>query len=204
VLIGVDLDNTIVCYDELLRAVALERGLIPDSVPASKGAVRDWLRRAGLEDRWTELQGYAYGARMHEAQPFPGALEFFARCRESQIPVFIISHRTRYPYLGEKYDLHQAARAWLAMHGFCDPDRIGLEADRLCLELTKQDKLARIASAGCSHFIDDLPEFLEEPAFPAGVQRVLFDPGGLHRDCSTARRAANWAAIERLLFSKES
>jgi len=202
VLIGVDLDNTIVCYDDLLRAVALERGLIPKSLPASKQALRDWLRRAGREDLWTELQGYVYGIRMDEARPFPRALEFFARCRDLDVPVVIISHRSRYPYLGEKHDLHQAARAWLAAHGFCDPSRAGLRADRVHLELTKQDKLARIASAACSHFIDDLPEFLDEPAFPTGVEKILFDPGGVHAHGTTACRVSSWAAIERLLLGE--
>lgn len=203
-LIGVDLDNTIVCYDELLRAVALESGLIPETVPVSKAAVRDWLRRAGREDLWIELQGLVYGAGMPEARPFPGALEFFARCRELQVPVSIISHRTRHPYLGRQYDLHQAAQTWLAAHGFYDPGRIGLHADRVHLELTKEDKVARIAASGCSHFIDDLPEFLNSPAFPSGVERILFDPAGLHADCSTIRRAASWAAIERLLLPDDS
>jgi len=204
VLIGVDLDNTIVCYDDLLRAVALERGLIPESLPPSKQAVRDWLRRAGQEELWTELQGHVYGVRMQKARPFPGALEFFARCRTLAIPVLIISHRTRYPYLGEEHDLHQAARAWLEARGFCDPNRTGLRADRVYLELTKREKLARIASAACSHFIDDLPEFLDEPAFPSGVEKILFDPGGIHAHCTTACRAASWAAIERLLLGEES
>ncbi len=202
--IGVDLDNTIVCYDELLRAVAVERGLVPASLPASKQAVRDWLRRAGQEDLWTELQGYVYGPRMRDARPFPGALEFFSHCRGREVPTAIISHRTRYPYLGEPYDLHQAARSWLAEHGFGDADRIGLRSDRVRLELTKQDKLARIADMGCSHFIDDLPEFLHEPAFPKGVQRILFDPAGIHTECSPAQRMASWAEIRRLLLDEES
>ena len=203
-LIGVDLDNTIVCYDELLRAVALEQGLIPQSLPASKQAVRDWLRRVGQEEAWTELQGYTYGPRMQDAHPFPGVLEFFAYCRAMKVPVVIISHRTRYPYLGQKHDLHQAARTWLAAHGFCDLDRTDLRPNRVYLELTKQDKIARIAETACSHFIDDLPEFLDDPAFPAGVQKILFDPGEVYGDCSIALRAASWAAIGRLLVSKET
>jgi hypothetical protein len=121
-----------------------------------------------------------------------------------EIPVVIISHRTRYPYLGEKHDLHQAARTWLAALGFCDPDRTGLRSDRVYLELTKQDKIARIADAACSHFIDDLPEFLDDPAFPAGVQKILFDPGEVYGDCGIACRAASWGAIGRLLLGTET
>jgi hypothetical protein len=203
VLIGVDFDNTIVCYDELFRQVALEWRLIPPTIPASKNAVREYLRRSDQEDQWTELQGYVYGARMQEARPFSGVLAFFARCRKSRLSVRIISHRSPHPYRGECYDLHQAAREWLAANGFFDVAGIGLEASDVWLELTKQDKLARIASTGCSHFIDDLPEFLAEPGFPAGVQKILFDPNGVHPVQPAARCVGSWAAIERLLLAGE-
>jgi hypothetical protein len=200
VLIGVDFDNTIVCYDELFWRLARERELIPQDTPPSKGAVRNALRAADREDVWTELQGYTYGSRMAEARPFPGALEFFHRCRRSGVTAHIISHRTRYPYLGKRFDLHQAARDWLAAHGFHDPAGIGLEESRVHFELTKQNKLARIAAVGCTHFIDDLPEFLEESGFPAGVQGFLFDPNGLHAHYSAATRMTSWKNIERRLL----
>ena len=35
-LIGIDLDNTLVCYDVLFHAVALEEGLIEPTAPKSK------------------------------------------------------------------------------------------------------------------------------------------------------------------------
>jgi hypothetical protein len=34
------------------------------------------LRALGKEDVWTELQGYVYGARMAEAEAYPGVLDF--------------------------------------------------------------------------------------------------------------------------------
>ena len=71
--IGVDFDNTIVCYDALFHRVALELGLIPPDLPPSKFAVRGHLQRAGREEAWIELQGRVYGGRMAEAAPFPGA-----------------------------------------------------------------------------------------------------------------------------------
>ena len=36
-------------------AYALERGLIPTSLPATKQSVRDYLRAANREQEWTEL-----------------------------------------------------------------------------------------------------------------------------------------------------
>ena len=45
-------------------------------------------------------------------------------------------------------------------------------------ELTKEAKMARIGALERTIFIDDLPEFLDEAAFPKGVERLLFDPKG--------------------------
>jgi len=190
--IGVDFDNTIVCYDALFHKVAREKNLIPAEVPVNKSDVRNYLRRVGNEDAWTEMQGYVYGARMAEAAPYPGVIEFFKAARAAGIPVSIISHKTRHPFLGEPYDLHQTATCWLEQQGFFDSERIGLPRNRAFFELTKQAKLERIAQCGCTHFIDDLPEFLGEPAFPENVQRILFDSNNLYDGENRFRRIETW------------
>src|SRR5437762_14376029 len=107
--IGVDFDNTIVCYDEVFHRIALAEALIPADLPRDKMAVRNHLRATGREDRWTAMQGLVYGERMAEAQPFPGAREFFSACAEKLVRVAIISHRTRQPIVGNPCDLHAAA-----------------------------------------------------------------------------------------------
>ena len=198
--IGVDFDNTIVCYDEVFHRVACEQGLIPDSVPVNKGAVRDYLRKAGREAEWTEMQGYVYGVRMRDAQPFPGVLEFFRRTRAAGIPICIISHKTRHPYKGPQYDLHAAALGWLELNGFFDPKRIGLARNDVYFELTLSAKLGRIAAAGCTHFIDDLPELLAEPDFPTKVSALLFDPAGAHK-AEHFRRVEAWSALQSELIA---
>ncbi len=198
-MIGIDFDNTIVCYDEVFGRVAVEQGLVPPHVATSKTAIRDHLRALGQEDRWTELQGTIYGPRMMDAPPFPGVVEFFAACRAAGVPVAIVSHRTRFPYLGERHDLHAAARDWLERHGFHDPVGIGLPVERVFFEETKEAKLARIAAVGCTHFIDDLPELLSHPLFPANVRRILFDPRGQHAWPTGIDVAASWPHLRSLL-----
>ena len=111
--IGIDFDNTIVCYDALFHRVCLEKGLITPNIPANKSDVRNYLRRIGKEDAWTEMQGYVYGARMSEASPYPGVIEFVTASLRAGTPVSIISHKTRHPFIGPQYDLHQSARDWL-------------------------------------------------------------------------------------------
>ena len=197
-LIGVDFDNTIVCYDRLFHRVCVERELIPADTPVNKSDVRNYLRAAGREDAWTEIQGYVYGARMLEAEPFPGVLDFFRGCREANLDVCIVSHKTVHPFLGAQYDLHRAASDWLAAQDFHDPGGIGLPRDRVYFELTKEAKLARIASNGCTHFIDDLPEFLGDEGFPAAVQRLLFDPNGLYLHDRRFERVGSWLRMKEL------
>jgi hypothetical protein len=197
--IGVDFDNTIVRYDDVFGRVALDLDLVPPHAATSKTSVRDHLRSIGQEDRWTELQGIIYGPRMIDAALFPGVATFFADCRTNGIPIAIVSHRTRFPYLGEQHDLHAAARNFLARHGFHDEAGIGLPVDCVFFEETKESKLARIAAIGCTTFIDDLPELLADPRFPSGVRRILFDPSQLHEPPLDVEVAASWAEVERLL-----
>jgi FMN phosphatase YigB (HAD superfamily) len=196
--IGIDFDNTLICYDDAFYAAAIERSLIPAQSARSKRAVRDYLRSEQRENEWTELQGYIYGSGMHLAQPFPGAFDFLERCAQNGVDVFIISHKTRVPYLGAKIDLHEAAETWLRDQGVFS--RIGLPRERVFFELTKEAKLARIASEHCTVFIDDLPELLTEPAFPPGVRRLLFDPAGDGTTSSGLESVRSWEEAALVLL----
>lgn len=190
--IGIDFDNTIVSYDALFHRVACEQGLVPTEMPVNKVAVRDHLRDIGQEDRWTEMQGYVYGARMNEAIAYPGVLEFFKNAVSAGYDLAIVSHKTKYPYLGPKYDLHVTARAWVERHLVCGINQI-LPPEKVFFEETKEDKLARVASLGCDVFIDDLPEILSAPRFPKAVRPILFDPEGNHQ--SSMQTFASWSEI---------
>jgi hypothetical protein len=169
--IGLDFDNTIACYDGVFHAAGVARGLIPASLSTDKTSVRDHLRATGNEDAWTELQGYVYGARMDLVSVYPGCADFASAARAAGHEVFIVSHKTRTPYLGPGYDLHAAA--W----GFLERHRLGLPGG-VYFELTRAAKLARIQVLALDVFVDDLPEVLAEPAFPVGCRALLFDPNG--------------------------
>jgi hypothetical protein len=175
--IGIDFDNTIVSYDVLFHKVARERDLVPPETPVNKIAVRDTLRRAGREEVWTELQGYVYGARMDEAQAYPGVIEFLRWAEQAGHDLAIVSHKTKHPFLGPQYDLHAAARAWVERH-LCENGSALIPAEQVFFELTKEEKLARIGNFHCGIFIDDLPEILQASDFPASTCRILFDPEG--------------------------
>lgn len=195
-LIGIDFDNTIVSYDTLFHKVASEQGAVPGTTPRNKVAVRDHLRAIGKEDVWTEMQGYVYGARMEEAEAYPGVIEFFRWARASGVPLCIVSHKTLHPFIGPKYDLHQAARGWIETHLFDEQGQL-IAPERVFFELTKEAKWNRIGAAACDWFIDDLPEILLAEAFPDQVQRILFDPETHHPDSDGLTRLGDWSEIRR-------
>jgi phosphoglycolate phosphatase-like HAD superfamily hydrolase len=114
--IGFDFDNTIVSYDAIFHKVAFERKVINVNVPKNKIAVRDYLRKMQREHIWTEMQGYVYGARMSEAEAYPHVIDVMNNLKKAGHHLFIVSHKTRFPYIGKPYDLHEAARAWIHQH----------------------------------------------------------------------------------------
>ena len=174
--LGIDFDNTIIKYDELFHKIACEKGLISAELPKQKNAVRDYLRESGVEDEWTIIQGEVYGERIKEAVPFSGVLETLQKLNAKQIPINIVSHKTREPYLGPKRDLHAAALSWLKLNGIIDAEGLSVKADQIFFEVTKEAKINRIVQTGCTHYVDDLPEILE--MIPDGINKILFSPNG--------------------------
>jgi hypothetical protein len=200
--IGLDLDNTIICYDSLFRRVAWEFGLIPASVGASKGAVRTWVKERHGNDAWTELQAEVYGPRLQDACAYPGALDFVLRCRALGHAFVILSHKTQFPAKGVQCDLRLAATRWLEAGQWFGPGAIAPEDVEF--HSTRSEKVSAIAGRQCNVFVDDLPEVFAEPGFPPTTRPILFDPGRHHSDLPGALRAESWEAIARHILGTES
>src|SRR6266699_6781430 len=95
--IGIDFDNTLVGYDEVMYRLASERGLVGAGGDRTKRAVRDRVRQLpDGEIEWQKLQALAYGPLMGDARLLDGADEFIRRCRRAGMAVFIVSHKTAY------------------------------------------------------------------------------------------------------------
>lgn len=189
--VGIDFDNTLVSYESVFHKVALEKGYIDAGVSKSKLAVRENLRARDMEDVWTELQGYVYGACMDQADIFPCVIETLSWARENSVEVAIVSHKTRFPYLGPAYDLHRAAGEWIEKT-LRDADGPLVCPEHLYFREAVDEKIACIAEIGCDVFIDDLPEILLAPTFPTAARRYLFDPDGVHAPIEGIVSVASW------------
>ena len=194
--IGLDLDNTIICYDGVFHRVARRRGWIEDGVEATKKSVKLAVLAAHGNDVWTELQAEVYGPALSEASEYEGARAFAETALEAGLSVAILSHKTRYPALGLRSDLHSAALAWLESCGWID--LIG--RDNVEFHETRSDKVAAIARRGCRVFVDDLPEVFAEPGFPHATRKILFDPDGVYAGHYELPRSESWGAIRQAVF----
>jgi len=200
--IGLDFDNTIICYDEVFAATAAARGLLPPGFCGAKQAVRDTIRqRPDGEQIWQRLQGYVYGAGIAGARPFPGVADFLRQAQAAGARVMIVSHKTEYGHFDPaRVNLRTAAMAWMRGQGFFDAEGFALDPGEIHFAGTRGEKLACIAALGCDVFVDDLPEVLGDPGFPAGVARILFGdqaaPDGAHW-----RACPSWVAIAQAVFA---
>jgi len=175
--LGIDFDNTIICYDEIFDRLASQH-IHPAGPPlAGKNRLRDHLRKVNQENVWTEIQGEVYGRYISEAKPYDGVFDAIRVIGQSRVEMRIISHKSRNPYLGKPYDLHKSAMTWLTDHRFFDESGLGFNRSDVFFEFTKKAKVDRVVQQKCTHFIDDLPEILE--LLPDNITKILFSPAHL-------------------------
>ena len=158
--IGIDFDNTIVIYDELFYKVALERNLIPINFPKNKLKIRNYLRKQNKENEFTNIQSEVYGKRIIDANAAPNIFEALKKI-SNDYEINIISHKTKYPYAGEKYNLHIAAINWLEKNKFLSISGLNIKNKDIYFLPTKDKKLAAINALDYTYFVDDLPEILK-------------------------------------------
>ena len=170
--IGIDFDNTIISYNKLFYEIALSKNLIDKEIPKTKVAVRNFLRDLNKDYIFTELQAQIYGPLIEKAAIFEGVKEALNLLSRKHT-IFIISHKTKYPYSGEKYKLRSFADKWLNLQGL-NPSNINSPISNVFYENTIENKIKRIKDLKCSLFIDDLPNILE--LLPKEIYGILFNP----------------------------
>jgi hypothetical protein len=202
--VGIDFDNTIANYEQIFVAAAQARGWITRGFRGSKRELRDAVRLlTDGETKWQLLQAEVYGARMAQAVPFKGVIEFVHAARRSGIELCVVSHKTRFAaHDRHGIDLREAALRWLEVQGFLDPGGHGLSRHWVFFEDTRADKIARIAASGCTIFVDDLAEVLVDPAFPSRVERILFSTSGEPAPLGDVAICRSWDEIGRRLLDR--
>ncbi len=201
-IVGVDFDNTIISYDELMYKTALNGNLITPECPKDKKAIRQTIRALpDGEISWQKIQAMVYGSQIKQAKLYDGVRSFFKTCKKTRTPVFIVSHKTEFAAQDtEGINLREAALDWMEHHQIFDPDGFGLTIEHVYFESTRKQKISRIKKLGCTHFIDDLIETFIDPTFPEKIEKFLFSPSApdvLGLDVETV---VSWQEIHNVFF----
>ena len=201
--IGIDFDNTIACYDQAFREVALLMGLIePGHRALSKVGTKELIfTKSDGDVTWQRLQGQVYGKYMLLASVFPGLHEFLYLSKLRGHKVFIISHKSEFGHFDEeRVPLRKQAIYWLAQNEILQKNEFILERQDIFFETTREEKIKKISDIGCTHFVDDLQEVYEERLFPLSVNKILFRPASNIADMPNLSCAVSWRQLTSQLF----
>ena len=195
--LGLDFDNTLIDYDEVFFKLALEKNLIPPTINKDKKSVRKFFIDNNIEDLFIKLQGEVYGLKVLEAKQSHGMFEALRSLKNDNFELIIVSHKTKYPYSGEKYDLHKAASNWLEVNKFFDEDGLAMKRENVYFELTKEDKISRIEQLDISFYVDDLPSILQ--MIKPSIKRILYSPKCKEKIDKDFYLLKNWENLKLLI-----
>jgi hypothetical protein len=87
---------------------------------------------------------------------------------------------------------------WMKSNNFFS--EYGLSRKQVFFESTRAEKINRIITQECSHFIDDLEEIFLEREFPEEVEKILYAPGKKGDFLENVRIFDGWQPITDYFF----
>ena len=209
-IIGIDLDNTIIDYRNAFWRAGLSTGIFSErdknsfSVENGKFPNKNQIKhRLKIEDnddfKWKSLQGQVYGRFIQNATLYPGVANFLLHCKQREVKIYIISHKTEFGHHDKsKTSLRKAALHFLEQKDLLSGD-YGIQMKDIFFFDTRCDKVNKVAELNCNYFIDDLPEVFLEQRFPEKTTKILFDIQSEH---SMNYSVNSWWQINELIFNQ--
>ena len=198
--IGIDIDNTIICYDHAFRTLAKRTGF-DGPQRNTKQDVKRWFHERGMYDEFTILQGQVYGTFISLAHIFDGVDFFVNAAIKQRHELFLVSHKTKFPIKGDQVDLHKAAIQFLIEKNLVSQSRQNtISTSNVYFEPTVEAKVERIATLKLDYFIDDLLPVLEHEKFPASTCSIWFANEESGPTNLQALYYDSWASINDKIF----
>ena len=200
-LIGLDFDNTIACYNDVFTSEAKIKGLVSNEWKGSKQELKLILdSQEGGQTIWQTIQGQVYGPSMQKATLFPGVARFLLRCKLEGHKVFIVSHKTKYGHFDTtKTLLREASLRWMSSQGFFKDSLFGVNRKNIFFANTQSEKISKIKSLNLDVFVDDLEEIFLNLDFP-DIKKILFSRSSVTLE--SVELCNNWSDIEDISIGK--
>lgn len=208
--IGIDLDNTILKYDDVFHHLAVQEGWVSSECLKHKPSIKhELIKRSGTEfdadQNWQQLQAWAYGPHIFKARLFNGFLNCIQALRRQNITIFIVSHKTRVSNFDPTINFHEAATAMLEKLNFFNHSSTGLSFNKedVFFESSLDEKIERINTLNLTHFIDDLTKVLDHPLFPDSIQKIHFCPDPTTTPIKKGLTCREWSDIKTILLTQD-
>ena len=200
--IGIDLDNTIIDYQNQFAERAFSLGFIDIIETLTKDAVkRNVKEQQDGEIKWGILQADVYSEGINKAILMDGFTHFVNACRKRGVTLSVVSHKSRSNvHDPSKRNLQKPAINWLQNHCFFRQDGLGFNRDQIYFTETIDDKIARIKKINCTHFVDDLYKVLMHPKFPESTKKILYFNDTLYKDNFIVDYIGNWCSVKNYLL----
>jgi len=204
--IGIDLDHTIIDYRNQFAERAFSLGYIDTSEILTKDGVKKKIKELqNGEEKWGMLQAEVYSEGIFQAETMQGFSNFVYECRERQINLSVISHKSRSnPHDQQNRDLKKPALDWMKSHNFFEKRGLGFSLHQVFFADTVEDKLARVKVLNCTHFIDDLFKVLTHPLFPNSTRKILFLKRASEKNDESIDYEGDWPIITTYLISEKT
>lgn len=151
------------------------------------------------EGKWTESQGLLYSSYLQFAKPFEGALDAIQNFHEMGFTVNIVSHKTKFPYVGGRINLLDKANEWIKSNLVNNTNHPLFEEKQIIFAESIKDKIFTILEIEAVIFIDDLKHVLDE--LPDHIEKVWFNPDKNSGDLISCR---SWEDIRNRIWQMKS
>ena len=174
---GIDFDNTIVNYNlAFKKAINQEKINLSKKLEKEKFNLKIQIKNYFLKnndiDLWKKIQSKVYSKYIFEGYLNVEMLKFLKFLDKKKIKFYIVSHKTIYPYIGKKINLHKLSKKWLRLNLFNKKNNFKKNYKSF-FETTQKKKLNKIKLLKITHFIDDLDEILNK--LPSNINKIKFN-----------------------------
>ena len=194
--IGVDLDNTIATFDELILKICTDLHIDVPICCRTKASISRYLKDSGKNKEWTDIQAAIYGPKMHEAKVAAGFPKFVETAIAKNCTLTLISNRSFYAAhdFDKKYNLHESAKNWINTH-------LPNIFNHTHFEPSASEKIRIASELKFDFFIDDLDEMVSSIDVRYACIKVDYEQSDYgHAQMTDAKSGLNWFDITKIIF----
>ena len=189
--IGIDLDNTIINYQNSFKKYLKEKKILLKQI--NKIKIKYIANNNSKIRNWTAAQEEIYGYYINFAKPFEYYKEFEKFALKNRLKLYIISHKTKYSQFSKKYNLHSMSNKWIKKN-------ILRKKYRVFYVNTIDEKVKKIIEIKPDYFIDDLIKIFKNKNFPKKVKKIYFSK----KKDKKIFTLSNWKKIKNYISQNET